>query len=250
MKQKYATSLCTGAVLCIALGVFTFTFPSQPAWSQTASAVDVDPDDALRRGDIEAAVIGFDRIVAAKPERMPYLWQRGIALYFAGRFDDAAEQFRRHRVVNPNDVENAAWHYLCVAKSKSTQVARQMLLPAPGDRREPMDQVLAMLTTGDTSIVEKRMVSLSASSPGTHAAEDAKFYGSFYLGLFADARGDLAEARRRMNESAKDAPQHYMGDIARVYAARLNDKPPTSDEPASDAATSVDRSVPGRPIDE
>ena len=41
------------------------------------------------------------------PSAAPQLWQRGIALYYAGRYDDCRKQFESHRTVNPNDVENA-----------------------------------------------------------------------------------------------------------------------------------------------
>lgn len=220
--NRFVTSVCTGALFATATlfcGSTTGIASAQEnAIVQNAST---DPDAALRRGDIDAAVVGFDRAVETSPARMPYLWQRGIALYFAGRLDDAAEQFRQHRVVNPNDVENAAWHFLCVAKSKSPEIAKEMLLPAPGDRREPMDEVLDMLATGNKAGVQERMDEVAKLAPGSRAAEDAKFYGEFYLGLYADANGDFAGAKRHMNSAAEDAPPHYMGDVARVYARQL-----------------------------
>ena len=36
---------------------------------------------------------------------------------YAGRYQDCREQFESHRTVNPDDVENAAWHFLCVARA-------------------------------------------------------------------------------------------------------------------------------------
>lgn len=220
--KRFVTSRCIGAVFLIAILVgrspFAIVSAQENGIVETAS---IDPDAALRSGEIDAAVVGFDRVVKTWPDRMPYLWQRGIALYFAGRFDDAAEQFRQHRVVNPNDVENAAWHFLCVAKSRSPEVAQEKLLPALGDRREPMGEIMNMLATGNKSVVQKRMDEVAQTSPGSRAAEDAKFYGDFYLGLYADANGDMADAKRHMKSAAADAPSHYMGDVARVYAKHL-----------------------------
>ncbi len=72
---------------------------------------------------------GFDRVVALQPEVAPQLWQRGIALYYAGRFDAGRLQFESHRTVNPADVENAAWHFLCVAKAESAAAAKDRMLP-------------------------------------------------------------------------------------------------------------------------
>ena len=35
----------------------------------------------------------------------PVLWQRGLSLYYAGRFDEGAAQFRRDVALNPGDTE-------------------------------------------------------------------------------------------------------------------------------------------------
>ena len=159
----------------------------------------------------------FDRYLVDSPQAKPYLWQRGIALYFASDFDAGAKQFEVHRDVNPNDVENAAWHFLCVAKRDSPEHAKQLLLPAPNDPREPMEQVLEMFRSGDTDAVSKRMESIE----NERLARSAKFYGNFYLGLYADAMGNSKTAQKHLDAAAKDAPANYMGDVARVYAKFL-----------------------------
>jgi lipoprotein NlpI len=176
-------------------------------------------DIYLRSGKVDTAVDLFDRYVQARPQQMPYLWQRGIALYFAGKFQRGAEQFEAHRQVNPNDVENAAWHFLCVAKAQSPEKARELLLPAPGDPRVPMAQVLEMLRSGDTEAVRRQVERLPE---GSQDRADAEFYGNFYLGLYADARGDRQQAQQLLSQAARDAPRHYMGDVARLYAQHLS----------------------------
>ena len=87
---------------------------------------------------------GFDNLVKLVPAIAPQLWQRGIALYYAGRYRDCRAQFESHRTVNPNDVENAAWHFLCVARAESPEKARSALLPVGPDRRVPMPQIYEM----------------------------------------------------------------------------------------------------------
>lgn len=191
-------------------------FPDdQPMWR-------VAGDVYLRSGQVPQATKWFNQYAKAQPDELPELWQRGIALYFNGDLDEAARQFEVHRTVNPNDVENAAWHFLCVAKSKSVEEAQRLVLPAPGDPRIPMAEVLQMLSTGDTESVIKKMESQPA---GTLRGARANFYGDFYLGLYADAVGDHEEALRYLKRCAKDAPRHYMGDVARVYANVLANKP-------------------------
>ena len=98
----------------------------------------------LRAGRVERALTHLDRVAQASPESEPYLWQRGIAQYFAGKYEAGQKQFESHRKVNPNDVENATWHFLCVAARKDVKAARAAMLPAPGDRRVPMEQLHAL----------------------------------------------------------------------------------------------------------
>lgn len=178
----------------------------------------VAADTLLRSGDSKRAVELFDKYIEGRPESKPYLWQRGIALYFLGRYKDGAEQFEVHRKVNPNDVENAAWHFLCVAQRDSPEAARKLLLPAPDDSRPPMKEVLTMLSSGDTKIVTTRMNSFAE---GSAAGKSAKFYGNFYLGLYADALDDQKTATKFLDAASKGAPKNYMGDLANVYAKHL-----------------------------
>lgn len=187
-------------------------------------------DVYLRCGRIDDAVKWFDHYLKSEPEALPELWQRGIALYFAGDYKRAASQFEEHRKVNPHDVENAAWHFLCVAKSDSMETARRLVLPAPNDPRVPMAEVLSMLSNGDTDAVRRRM---QESGGGRSATESAEFYGNFYLGLYADAGGDQADALSWLKKSASNAPHHYMGDVARVYLQFLREQVDAG--PAADA---------------
>ena len=70
----------------------------------------------FKSGRFAQSADGFDRVAKLVPASAPQLWQRGIALYYAGHYQDCRAQFESHRTVNPNDVENAAWHFLCVAR--------------------------------------------------------------------------------------------------------------------------------------
>lgn len=182
------------------------------------AALQTVADTYLRVGRVERAAELYDRYAKLRPAAVPYLWQRGIALALSGRFDDAAKQFETHRRVNPNDVENATWHYLCVAKSKSPTAARQLLLPAPGDGREPMKQVMTLFSSGDEQPVLDRIATLPE---GSDAHQSACFYGYLYLGMFADAQGDESTAIERLRQAVKFAGRGYMPDVTRIYAEIL-----------------------------
>jgi len=84
----------------------------------------------------------FDQLLLAVPGAEPELWQRGLALYYAKRYDDGRKQFELHRTVNPNDVENPAWHFLCVARLEGVEATRGELLPVGEDSRVPMQEIL------------------------------------------------------------------------------------------------------------
>jgi lipoprotein NlpI len=135
-------------VATVALVSAVFFLPVRGAARVTATdAGDPQEDftEAVRlffAGEPAASARLFDRVAAALPDSEPELWQRGIALYYAERFADGRRQFELHERVNPNDVENPAWHYLCVAREKGVAAAREAMLPVGDDARVPMREIL------------------------------------------------------------------------------------------------------------
>lgn len=101
---------------------------------------------------VESAKV-FDQLVAARPESEPELWQRGLALYYAGRFDDGRRQFELHRTVNPADVENVAWHFACVARDQGVDA---LIAPARGPPTDWVELVQAHFRTRRDSDVAPR----------------------------------------------------------------------------------------------
>src|SRR5262245_48662400 len=148
-----------------------------PAFAQADS-----PRDVMNRavadfeaGRIVQSVEGFDKVAKMLPNVAPELWQRGIALYYAGRFKDCRAQFESHRTVNPNDVENAAWHFLCVARAESPAKAKAALLPVGPDARVPMRQIYDMFR--GASKPEDVLAAAGAQPLG-------QFYARLYVGLY------------------------------------------------------------------
>ena len=157
----------------------------------------------------------FDRLVAAVPDAEPELWQRGLALYYAERFQDGREQFERHRTVNPDDVENPAWHFLCVARLEGPEAARKALLPVGADGRVPMREILAYYAGRGTAADV-----LAAADRGEGAARRNQLcYAHLYLGLHAEACGEADKAREHILQAAGPfRMDHYMGKVAVVHA--------------------------------
>jgi len=172
-------------------------------------------------GEPRASAAAFDRVVAAAPEREPELWQRGLALYYADRFADGRRQFELHRTVNPDDVENPAWHFLCVARLDGVEAARDALLPVGRDGRVPMAEILELFAgRGDAAAV------LAAAERGAgEQRRNQLCYAHLYLGLHAEAVGDTEAARRHITLAAgRYSMDHYMGRVA-VLHARLRGWP-------------------------
>ena len=163
------------------------------------------------------SVQDFDRFLAYAPSQRPYHWQRGISLYYAGDYEGGRKQFELHESVNPNDVENAVWHFLCVARAIGVERARQLILKPGADARVPMAEVYELFA-GKGS-VEKV---LSAATP--RGGDDPVFYAHLYLGLYHEALKNKERAREHIDKAVAIGPNHYMGDVARVHAKLLKSR--------------------------
>jgi len=162
------------------------------------------------------AVAAFDRVIALAPVAAPRLWQRGLAQYYAGDFAGGRKQFELHQTVNPRDVENAAWHFLCVARLEGVAAARAALIPIAGDSRIPMTEVHALFAgTGTDAAV------LAAASQATdaQARRDQLCFAHLYLGLWYEALGQTDQAKAHMLSAANEQrTDHYMGRTAQLHA--------------------------------
>ena len=165
-------------------------------------------------GRIEESVLEFERVVELAPEMAPYLWQRGIALYYVGRYDDCRAQFESHRTVNPNDVENAAWHFLCFARLQSPEEARKALLPVGPDSREPMTKIYDMFSG---ELRPEELLPVVSIQPLE------RFYAYLYLGLYYEVLGRETEAYEHISIAADDdyGMGGYMHGVAKLHLALL-----------------------------
>ena len=162
--------------------------------------------------NMQASADGFDRLVELRPDLAAGLWERGVALYYAERYDACIAQFES---VNPNDVENAAWHFLCVAQSESPERAQRDLLPVGFDSRIPMRQIYELYSGASTPDV---MLAAADGHPW------AVFFAHFYVGLYADAVGDREMALEHLRAAVDDdhpRPGAFERTIALVHVARL-----------------------------
>jgi lipoprotein NlpI len=184
--------------------------PLQRSSDNPSDVLDRAIDDFLA-GRVKESVTGFDRVVTLAPQAAPQLWQRGIALYYVGRYDDCRKQFESHRTVNPNDVENPAWHFLCVAHLESPVKARAALLPVGPDQRSPMREVYEMFKGTMTPDAVLKAGSQSTSG---------RFFAELYVGLYYEATGNNAAGLTHLKAAASEqyaAAGGYMHRVAMLH---------------------------------
>jgi lipoprotein NlpI len=187
----------------------------------TAAFAQETPQSAFQRGvqmffdaKPKESVEAFNALLKLEPKAKPELWQRGLSLYYTGDFKAGREQFETHQTFNTNDVENAAWHFLCVAKAEGVEAARKVLIPIEGDTRVPMKQVHELFAGKATPDA----VLKAAESGEGETLRNHRCYAHLYLGLYFEATGDDAKAKSHMVKAATDFKMdHYMGKVAQVH---------------------------------
>jgi len=164
----------------------------------------------FKLGHIAAAIDDFDRAEHLNPALTPYLWQRGLAYYYAERFADGAKQFEVDLTVNGHDVEETVWRYLCQAQVQGAPAARAGLLPVRHDARAVMGWVYKLFAgecDAETVLAHHR-----------HAGRRERFYSALYVGLYGEAERDAACARQHITQAAEmQVVEDYMGWVAMVH---------------------------------
>ena len=170
-------------------------------------------EEHFRHARIARSIADFDRHLQMQPDRAAEHWQRGIAYYYAAEYENGARQFKLHQTVNPQDVENAVWHFLCESRGPkgTAETARKNLIPVTRDARVPMAQI-QQLFAGE--MTPEDVLQVGEESGGT-----AKFYADLYVGLYYEAIGRDRQSLRLIQSAAENpaGKDNYMGDVARVH---------------------------------
>lgn len=174
----------------------------------------------FKSGDIEGSVVDFDKVIELDPQAEPQLWQRGIAYYYLARYDDCVAQFDFHRTVNPNDVENPVWHFLCnLRRLGDLEKAQAEILPVGRDPRVPMKQIYDLFR-GEATVEDVR----AQATPEAPAPD--RFYAHLYLALWYEALEQPEASLEELEKAvAVDLPG-YMPQVAKVHLElRRGDRP-------------------------
>jgi lipoprotein NlpI len=182
----------------------------------------------LIEGNIKQAVASFDEMIRLKPELQPYLWQRGLALYWADEFEKGKAQFETHQDVNSQDVENAVWHLLCAARVEGLEAARKQMIPIKSDKRIPMKQIYEVFAG---RLDPEKVIEAATESPDI---QQSLYYGFLYNGLYYEMIGEKEKCIESMEKAEKAKSltnkDDLMNQVATIHL-RLRKKTPTEPQP-------------------
>lgn len=186
--------------------------PDQPA------VRDRRGDAYLWAGKFAEAVADYDVFLKAEPKFAPKHWRRGIALYYAGKHEDGVKQFELHKTDNPQDVENAAWHYLCNVKVVGKEKAQAALIDVTGDRRVPMAEIQKLFAG---KLKPEDVLAAGDKAKTT----ESRFYAHLYVGLWYEADGDAKKAKEHLTVAVEkyEVPD-YMWDVGNAHLQVLKAK--------------------------
>ena len=145
----------------------------------------------FRNGDVKNSLQLFDEAIELKPSVKPYLWQRGISLYYENRFKECSQQFHDDLLVNPADTEEIIWGALCDSgrglnnnghDDDNTGIDR---IEFSSLDRRPVMKLVYNVFKGTQDV--QALLSL----PITLASD--YFYSQLYTGLYYEYKGDPSE---------------------------------------------------------
>lgn len=170
-------------------------------------------------GNVKESIADFDRYIALRPEKEVSHWKRGISYYYSGQYEEGQKQFEGYQTFDDNDVENAVWRYLCMARSVGTTKARESMLKIKTDTRVPMMQVYDLFI-GRIKPVDV-LAAARADEPSPEELNSNLFYAHLYLGLYYETDNDREKAFEHLTIAEQHHIGHYMWDVAHVHAERM-----------------------------
>jgi lipoprotein NlpI len=173
----------------------------------------------LRR--FREAIADFDQECKLEPAREPWHWKRGLAYYYAGQYDQGRDQFQQYHDREDNDVENAVWRVLCMARMKDVGLkkAQTDILVVRRDPRVPMMEVYALFA--GKAKPDEVLRAIDRGQPEKNERNSRVFYGNLYLGLYYDMTGDPKRSAEHLKVAVDHPIEHFMWDIARLHLNKM-----------------------------
>lgn len=153
------------------------------------------------RGRFQDSVADFDAALKDQPDLEPSLWQRGLALYYAGKPDAAARQFEQCHRLDSVDRENGIWRYLSQVKSHGVAKARRELLRYESEDRPPFVLIYRMFA--GALAPEELLAEVDRQTLAKPDRAAQQFYAELYVGMhyltLNNSRAAMDHLKRAVN---------------------------------------------------
>jgi lipoprotein NlpI len=195
---------------------------------QNARLLELRGTEKFKLHRFNDAIADFDKECALDRARDPWHWKRGLAYYYAGQYAKGRDQFEQYHNREDNDVENAVWRVLCMARMPDVGLkkAQAEILVVRRDSRVPMMEAYSLFA--GKAKPDDVLRAIDRDDPTKQPVTSRKFYGHLYLGLYFDMVGKRQEAIDHLKTAVKHKIDHFMWDIANIHLATLT-KPKDND---------------------
>ena len=178
--------------------------------------------ECLLKGQFERSKWALDCAAYLRPDITSTLWQRGLACYYAGSYEEGASQFEEDVKDNSNDAEEVIWHFLCRCKLRGFEGATAAgFLPLPHTSSVVVPPMMAVLKLfqqrGSVSDVLLASVAEDGTPLRSYNGTSALAYAHFYIGLYLEARGEAREAGEHLRTAAAMNNPDFMGKLMAVH---------------------------------
>ena len=182
-------------------------------------------------GQFAEAVDDYDQMVTLEPSEDASHWRRGIALFYAKRFDEAARQFERYHSFDNVDRENGIWRFLCQVKADGLDKAHAGLLKYEKDDREPFGDVYRLFagTIEPDAILEH----IQQAEVEDSERQKRLFYAHLYIGLWHAVHDRPEEAKPHLRQATENPwgpaagyGPRYMWHVGRLHYDLLSKTDP------------------------
>lgn len=192
-----------------------------------SQAIEADPKSAIaydlrgtanfKLGRIKESLADYDKQIELNPKTGPAHWRRGLTLYYADKFADGVAQFTTSDQEEPNDVENAIWHFLCNARVKGLEKAQGEMLKVARDPRGESMMTIYRMFKGKAKPKEV-LKSAEAGNVNDEIRQKQRFYANYYVSMYYEAARKPDQSLEHMRVAVRKYPiGDYMMDVAKVH---------------------------------
>jgi lipoprotein NlpI len=183
---------------------------------QAAALYDVRGTAYFKLAKIAESLADYNKAIELEPKLGAGHWRRGLTLYYAEKFAEGVAQFTTSDKTEPNDVENAIWHFLCNARAQGVDKARSEFLKVKEDPRGAYMMKIYELFLGKAK--PEQVFAAAESGEGSKDPERIrKFYANYYVGMYYEAIGEPKKSLEMLKEALQYPNNHYMMDVALVH---------------------------------